>query len=252
MGSNFFRKEQFMSLYSASIDAAEVEKFTKMAEDWWDVNGPFKPLHKFNPVRIGYIQESIKSHFSVSDIKNIRILDIGCGGGLLAEPLARLGAEVTAIDASAKNISIASIHAEKMGVKVDYQHTSVEDLAATGVQYDVVLTMEVVEHVADVESFMHAAATLVKPGGLLFAATLNRTLKSFAFAIVGAEYVLRWLPRGTHEWSKFLRPSELESYIGSQGLVLQDLKGVTMNPLTGEWRLSGDVSINYMIRAVKV
>lgn len=240
-----------MSLYSASIDAAEVEKFTQMAEEWWDINGSFKPLHRFNPVRIGYIQESIKQYFARADIQNIRIVDIGCGGGLLAEPLARLGAEVTAIDASAKNINIASLHAEKMGVKVDYRHTSVEDLAATGAQYDVVLTMEVVEHVADVESFMHSAAALVKPGGLLFAATLNRTLKSFAFAIVGAEYVLRWLPRGTHQWNKFLRPSELESYISGNGLALQELTGVTLNPVTGEWRLSGDVSINYMLRAVK-
>lgn len=233
---------------TTTIDPSEIAKFEAMAEEWWDESGKFAPLHKFNPVRIDYIRNVIDAKFGKMD--GISLLDIGCGGGLLAEPLTRLGAHVTAIDASEKNITIASVHAEKSGLSIDYQATTAEALAAKGEQFDVVLSMEVVEHVADVETFLNATASLVKPGGMLIVATLNRTIKSFAFAIVGAEYVLRWLPRGTHDWKKFLKPSEIEAILRDT-LTLKESKGASFNPLSNSWSLSNDLSINYMMRFEK-
>ena len=230
-----------------SIDKDEVAKFSAMAEEWWDLNGKFKPLHKFNPVRVGYIKDRAASHLGVDSLKDVEILDIGCGGGLLSEPLARLGAKMTSIDASEKNIKIAKLHAEKSGLGINYQCTSAEELAAMGKKFDIVLNMEVVEHVADVESFLKASCELLKPGGIMFLATLNRTAKSFALAIIGAEYVLKWLPKGTHNWEKFLKPSEVERHLRVSGLGLQELQGVSYNPFKDEWRLSSDIAVNYMM-----
>lgn len=238
-----------------SIDTKEVEKFSALAEQWWDVNGTFRPLHVFNPVRIAYIRDTVQAHYqrspSPTPLQGLRLLDIGCGGGLLAEPMARLGAAVTAIDASEKNIAIASLHAQQSGLPIDYRCISVEALAASEAAYDVVLAMEVVEHVADVGSFLSAAGQLVKPGGLLFVATLNRTLKSYALAIVGAEYILRWVPKGTHDWQKFLKPSEIESHMRHKDIKLTNIQGVSYNPLKGKWGLSQDVGVNYMMVGVK-
>lgn len=230
-----------------SIDENEVAKFSAMAEEWWDLNGKFKPLHKFNPVRIGYVRDNVKSHFNREDCEGLTLLDIGCGGGLLSEPMARLGMEVTAIDASEKNIKIASLHAEKSGLKIDYRCTSAEELAATDAQFDVVLNMEVIEHVASVESFLKASCGLVKPNGIMILATLNRTMKSYALAIVGAEYVLKWLPKGTHDWNKFLKPSEIEPHLRNNGMNLQRIQGVFYNPLLDKWSLSEDIDVNYMM-----
>lgn len=234
-----------------SIDENEIAKFSVMADEWWDENGKFKPLHKFNPERIKYIRDNAVSHFRIDSLNGLKILDIGCGGGLLSEPMARLGAEVTGIDASEKNIKIASLHAEKQGLNINYICTSAEDLAAKKKQFDIVLNMEVIEHVADVSSFMNASCDLLKPGGLMFIATINRTLKSFAFAIVGAEYILRWLPRGTHEWDRFLKPSEIEAHLSSNGLVLRKLDGMSYNPVKDLWSLSSDIGINYIMLAGK-
>ncbi len=233
---------------STTIDPSEIAKFEAMAEEWWDLNGKFAPLHKFNPIRIEYITALIREKHQ--KIEGVKILDIGGGGGLLAEPLARLGADVTAIDASEKNINIASIHAQKSGLSVNYQAIDAKALADNGQQYDVVLSMEVLEHVADVESFLLTAASLVKPGGTLILATLNRTAKAFALAIVGVEYILRWLPRGTHDWKKFLKPSEIEAVLRAQ-LHLVESKGATYNPLRNSWSLSDDLSVNYMMRFEK-
>ena len=230
-----------------SIDESEVAKFTAMADEWWDLNGKFKPLHKFNPVRIAYIRDNVLSHFEKDSFKGLSVLDIGCGGGLLSEPMARLGADVTSIDASQENIKIASLHAKQSGLKINYQCTSAEDIATKGKKFDVVLNMEVIEHVADVEAFVQASADLLKPDGLMFVATLNRSLKSYALAIVGAEYILRWLPKGTHDWKKFLKPSEVEAFASSSGLHLKQLQGVTYSPLLDEWNLSEDVAVNYMM-----
>jgi 2-polyprenyl-6-hydroxyphenyl methylase/3-demethylubiquinone-9 3-methyltransferase len=233
-----------------TIDPSEVEKFSAMAEQWWDPNGKFKPLHQLNPTRIAYIRDRVQQHFNSDQsqpLQGLKLLDIGCGGGLLSEPMTRLGASVTAIDASEKNIQIASVHAQQMDLAIDYQTTTVEELAATGAQYDVVLNMEVVEHVADVETFIESSCQLVKPGGLLFFATLNRTVKSYMFAIVGAEYVMRWLPRGTHQWNKFLRPSEINKHVSGHTLQLEDVTGMNYNPLNSSWSLGGDTSVNYLM-----
>ncbi|PIR37669.1 MAG: bifunctional 3-demethylubiquinol 3-O-methyltransferase/2-polyprenyl-6-hydroxyphenol methylase [Alphaproteobacteria bacterium CG11_big_fil_rev_8_21_14_0_20_39_49] len=232
---------------SKSIDENEIAKFSAMADEWWDLNGKFKPLHKFNPVRIEYIRDNVLSHFDKEGFKGLKFLDIGCGGGLLSEPMARLGADVTSIDASEKNIKIASLHAEQSGLKIDYQCTSAEELAKKGGKFDVVLNMEVIEHVANIGSFVQASADLLKPEGLMFIATLNRTLKSYALAIVGAEYILRWLPKGTHDWKKFLKPSEVEELASENGLKLKEIQGVSYNPLIDKWKLSDDVDVNYMM-----
>ncbi len=241
---------------SATIDESEIRKFTAMADEWWDKKGKFKPLHKFNPVRVSYIQNAIEQHFTPKNdgdlpLKGITILDVGCGGGLICEPLAALGAEVTGIDAGEKNIKIATVHAKQSGVKVNYRHISVEALEEEGKQYDVVLNLEVLEHVADVDSFLQSSAALIKPDGLMFMATLNRTAKSYALGIVGAEYILRWLPRGTHDWHKFLKPSEINRALSDTGVKLQELKGVSYNPITDVWSLTNDTSVNYMMQAVK-
>lgn len=238
-----------MPQYAPSIDTAEVEKFSKLAAEWWDEEGKFAPLHRINPLRIGYIRDQITLKFG--QVNAVSLVDIGCGGGLLAEPLARLGATVTGLDASEKNIRTASLHAEQMGVEVNYRCQSVEDLAASGAQFDVVLAMEVVEHVADVEGFINACCSLVKPGGLLFVSTLNKTVKSFLTAIVGAEYVLRWLPRGTHDWSKFLPPSHIAALLRRNGLVLQEMQGMNYRFLSNQWVLTPDVQVNYIMLASK-
>jgi 2-polyprenyl-6-hydroxyphenyl methylase/3-demethylubiquinone-9 3-methyltransferase len=213
-------------------------------------------LHKFNPVRLGYIRDQASVRFSrdakkLDCLKGLRVLDIGCGGGILSEPLARLGAQVVGADPSAENIAIARAHAEGAGVEVDYRATTAEELAAANERFDVVLAMEVVEHVADVNAFVATCGSMVKPAGLLIAATLNRTLKSFALAIVGAEYVLRWLPRGTHRWDKFVTPNELEMALEAAGLRISAEKGVIYNPFADRWQLSDDMDVNYMVTAVR-
>ena len=242
---------------SASVDDSEVAKFAALAESWWDSEGPFRPLHRFNPVRIRFIRDRLASHFNrdplaPEPLAGLRLLDIGCGGGLLTEPLTRLGATVVGIDATEKNIRIAALHAEQGGLSIDYRHTTAEALDEAGERFDAVLNMEVVEHVADVDAFLTASGNLVGTGGLMIAATLNRTAKSFALAIVGAEYVLRWLPRGTHDWRRFVRPSELAAGLRHAGMTVTSLTGVVFNPLTGIWSLSErDLDVNYMAVAVR-
>ena len=241
---------------SASVDPGEVAKFAAMAEEWWDPGGKFRPLHKLNPTRLRFIRDRIADRFGRDPLDErplagLTILDIGCGGGLLAEPLTRLGARVTGIDASERNLGVARSHAAQGGLDIDYRHATAEDLAAAGEAFDVVLNMEVVEHVADVAGFMAASARLVKPGGAMVVATLNRTPKSFLLAIVGAEYVLRWLPRGTHDWRRFPRPSELAAVLRDQGLEIEEMTGVVYNPLADRWRLARDLDVNYMLLAVR-
>jgi 2-polyprenyl-6-hydroxyphenyl methylase/3-demethylubiquinone-9 3-methyltransferase len=241
----------------ATVDATEVERFSRLAGEWWDPRGKMAVLHRFNPVRLAYIRDAACRQFGRHAghppcLDGLRILDIGCGGGLLCEPLARLGASVVGADPSANNIKAATLHAARGGLAIDYRVTTAEALAAAGERFDVVLAMEVVEHVADVGLFVRSCAGMVKPGGLMIAATLNRTLKSFALAIVGAEYVLRWLPRGTHRWDKFLTPNELEIAMTHAGLEVTGETGVIYNPLTDQWRLSSDMDVNYMLTAAKV
>ena len=239
---------------ASSIDTAEIERFSRLASTWWDPRGPMAPLHKLNPVRLGYIRDKATAHFGrdpkkLDCLKGLRMLDIGCGAGILSEPLARLGATMVGADPSEENIAVASAHAEDNGVDVDYRATTAEALAAANEKFDVVLAMEVVEHVNDVAEFVATCASMVKPGGLMIAATLNRTLKSFALAIVGAEYVLRWLPRGTHQWDKFVTPAELERAIESTGLNVTGERGVIYNPFADRWQLSSDMDVNYMLVA---
>jgi 2-polyprenyl-6-hydroxyphenyl methylase/3-demethylubiquinone-9 3-methyltransferase len=240
---------------AASIDAEEVAKFSAMAEVWWDPNGKFRPLHRFNPVRLTFIRDRLCAHFGrdpLADkpLEGLKVLDVGCGGGLLSEPLARLGAEVTGLDAAEQNVKVAGLHAAESGLAIDYRHGSVEALAEGDRRFDAVLNMEVVEHVADVDSFLTASAALVRPGGLMILATLNRTPKAFLLAIVGAEYLLRWLPRGTHDWRRFLRPSELARSLREAGLEVTEMTGVAYNPLTDGWRLAPrDLDVNYMLVA---
>lgn len=238
---------------SITIDPEEVEKFSQIADTWWDPKGPFKPLHRFNPTRLSYIREHVTAHFGRDTskhnaLKGLKLLDIGCGGGLLSEPLAKQGAEVTGIDASEKNVKTAATHAREQGVDVNYQATSAEELVKTHKeQFDVVLNMEVVEHVADVPAFLKASAELLKPGGMMFVATLNRTAKSFIFAIVGAEYVMQWLPKGTHDWRKFLKPDEVIAELSRNGLNLHSEDGVSYNPLNQTFSVSRDTSVNYVL-----
>ncbi|MEM9738986.1 MAG: bifunctional 2-polyprenyl-6-hydroxyphenol methylase/3-demethylubiquinol 3-O-methyltransferase UbiG [Pseudomonadota bacterium] len=240
-------------LHRPSIDPAEVAKFTAMAAEWWDPTGKFKPLHKFNPVRLGFIRDTVVGHFDLDGAKRrpfegLRFLDIGCGGGLVSEPMARLGAAVTGVDASEANIKTAMTHAGQSAVDVDYRAGTAEELIEAGEgPFDVVLNLEVVEHVADPAAFLRDTASLVAPGGLMVVATLNRTPKAFALAIVGAEYVLGWLPRGTHEWNKFLKPREIVSSLSEAGMTVRAPQGVSYNPLMDAWRLSGDTDVNYMI-----
>jgi 2-polyprenyl-6-hydroxyphenyl methylase/3-demethylubiquinone-9 3-methyltransferase len=240
----------------STIDHDEVAQFSRLSGQWWDAHGPMAALHKFNPVRLAYARDRACEHFGrdpkrLDSLAGLRILDIGCGGGILSEPLARLGAAVVGADPSARNIAVARAHAEQAGLAIDYRATTAEALAAAGEVFDIVLAMEVVEHVADVALFVGLAAAMVKPGGFLIVATLNRTLKSFALAIVGAEYILRWLPRGTHQWDKFVTPNELEIAIARSGLQISHETGVIYNLLADRWQLSTDMDVNYMVVAEK-
>jgi len=239
---------------SASLDPAEVAKFSAIAAEWWDPAGKFAPLHKFNPVRLGFIRAEAAAHFGrdargLRPFEGLSLLDIGCGGGLLSEPMARLGFAVTGADASEKNIGTARAHAAQSGLEIDYRAATAEALLAEGRPFDVVLNMEVVEHVADVAAYLKACTGLVKPGGLTFVATLNKTLKSLALAKIGAEYVLNWLPRGTHDWNRFLPPAALRRMLEESGLTLLKQQGVSFDPLAWDWKLSGDVDVNYMLVA---
>ena len=242
---------------TTTIDAAEVAKFEAMAAEWWDPAGKFKPLHEMNPCRLDYITRQIAAEFgrdlaAPDPFKGLRLLDIGCGGGLLSEPMARLGATVVGADVAARNIPVAQIHAEQSGLAIDYRHTSAEALAEAGEAFDVVLNMEVVEHVADPLAYLTACQTLLKPGGLMICSTLNRNAKSFAMAIVGAEWIMRWLPKGTHDWRKFITPDELTDLIRRAGLDPVDRKGMVFNPVSWRWSLSDrDLSVNYVTASVK-
>jgi 2-polyprenyl-6-hydroxyphenyl methylase/3-demethylubiquinone-9 3-methyltransferase len=235
---------------ASTIDKAEVEKFSRIADEWWDEGGKFKPLHQMNPVRLGYIREQIvgADNTSLTPFKGLRVLDIGCGGGLLSIPMARLGAEVVGVDASERNIEVAKIAAQKQNVSVDFRASSAENLASSGEKFDIILNMEVVEHVADVPAFLGACAAMLKTKGTMFIATINRTPKSYIFAIVGAEYVLRLLPRGTHDWKKFLRPSEINNLLVPQGLRLTNEVGVNFNPFSEKFNLTSDLSVNYIMK----
>ncbi len=237
-----------------TIDQTEVDRFSAMAAEWWSPTGKFRPLHKFNPVRLAYIRDHAAAHFgrdakSARPLEGLRVLDIGCGGGLLSEPVARMGADVLGADASEKNIGIAKTHAAQTGVPVDYRAVTAEALAEAGESFDIVLNMEVVEHVADVDFFMRTCASMVRPGGLMFVATINRTLKARALAIFAAEVVLRWLPRGTHQYEKLVTPEELEAPLKADGMEIVERKGVFYNPLQDRWNLSPDTDVNYMVLA---
>jgi 2-polyprenyl-6-hydroxyphenyl methylase/3-demethylubiquinone-9 3-methyltransferase len=248
-----------MSMNSATntVDDAEIAKFEAMAAEWWDPKGKFAPLHMMNPIRLDYITAQIAAEFG-RDLRDekpfhgLRLLDIGCGGGLLSEPMARLGATVVGADAAERNIPVAQVHAEQSGLEIDYRHTTAEALAEAGEQFDVVLNMEVVEHVADPQAYLTACRQLLKPGGLMICSTINRNPKSFALAIVGAEYVMRWLPKGTHEWHKFITPEELFALIETAGLDPVDRKGFVFNPISWRWSISDrDLSVNYVTASVK-
>ncbi len=238
-----------------TINKKEIEKFSKIAEEWWDPTGKFKPLHKFNPVRISYIKENILRTFNIKRhdeiLKGVKILDIGCGGGLLSEPMARLGAKVVGIDASNKNINVAKLHAKKNNLKIDYFCTSPENFRPD-MKFDVILNMEIIEHVEDVSFFLKSCSKLLKKDGLMFVATLNKTLKSYLFAIIGAEYILRWLPIGTHEWEKFIKPEDLIDITKKYNLTLDDLSGVKFDIISDEWKMSSDKSVNYIAKFIKI
>jgi 2-polyprenyl-6-hydroxyphenyl methylase/3-demethylubiquinone-9 3-methyltransferase len=242
---------------ASTIDPAEVERFSRIAEEWWDPAGKFAPLHRLNPLRLGYIRDRAAAHWQreplwEAPLGGLSLLDIGCGGGLLSEPMARLGANITGIDASGRNIATASLHAERQELAIDYRETTAEALAGSGSQFDIVLALEIVEHVADVDLFLRSCGQLVKPGGLLFLSTLNRTAKAWALAIAGAEYVMRWLPRGTHDWKKFLKPSEVVRGLRSGSVEAQEIVGVVYSPLTRAWSLNkGDLDVNYMLYGTK-
>ena len=234
----------------------EIAKFSAMADSWWDPTGAFQPLHKFNPSRIRFVRDRLAAHFgrdplSPAPFAGLTLLDIGCGGGLIAEPMTRLGFKVTGIDAGEKNIGVAKLHATRSELDIAYENITPEDIAERGTRYDVVLALEVVEHVADVEAFLKASAGLVAPGGALIAATLNRTLKALALAKIGAEYILRWVPAGTHDWRKFVKPSELSAGLRHGGLKVTELAGVTYDVFTDTWKTSKDLDVNYMVVAVK-
>ncbi len=240
---------------STTINKEEIQKFSRLADEWWDVNGKFKPLHMFNPIRIEYITENIKKHFDLKKekanyLEGLNILDIGCGGGLISEPMARLGANVTGIDASEKNINIAKLHAKKSGLQIKYLHASPENLN-NNKNFDIVLNLEVVEHVENLDLYIKACNRLLKKNGLMFTATLNRTFISYIKAIIGAEYILRWLPIGTHDWNKFLKPEELEKFLSKEKFSTLDIKGLKFNPFLSKWKRSEDLSVNYIISSLK-
>ena len=239
----------------SSVNKKEIEKFSKMASEWWDPNGKFKPLHKFNPIRIKYIKENIISSFQLKKntnkpLEKIDILDIGCGGGLLSEPMTRLGAKVTGIDASDKNIKIAKLHAKKNKLNINYLCSSPEKIKIKG-KFDVILNMEIIEHVEDINFFIKSCSKLLKKNGIMFVATLNKTLKSYVFAIIGAEYILRWLPIGTHDWEKFVKPNDLKRILNQNNLKLEKLDGMNFNLIKDEWSISKDTSINYIAKFIK-
>jgi len=238
----------------STINKKEIEKFSKIAEEWWNPSGKFKPLHKFNPIRISYIKKNIIKSLKITDkkkpLKKVRILDIGCGGGLLSEPMSRLGAEVTGIDASKKNIEVAKIHAQKNNLKIKYVWGSPDDYK-TDTKFDVILNMEIIEHVEDVNFFLKSCSKLLKKNGIMFVATLNKTLKSYLFAIIGAEYFLRWLPIGTHDWDKFVKPDDLINILKKNNFILNELHGMKFNLINDEWNLSSDNSVNYIAKFTK-
>tara|TARA_B100000424_G_scaffold256922_1_gene237383 strand:+ start:391 stop:1116 length:726 start_codon:yes stop_codon:yes gene_type:complete len=239
-----------------TINKEEIQKFSSLAEEWWDVKGKFKPLHMFNPIRIEYITQMIKKYFKISDKKinpfnELKILDIGCGGGLISEPMARLGANVTGIDASEKNIKIAQIHSEENNLKINYINSSPERLKEKE-KFDIILNLEIIEHVEDVKLYIDSCSKLLKKGGLMFTATLNRTVVSYIKAIVGAEYVLRWLPIGTHDWNKFIRPEELEKKLSIANFKTIEIKGLEFNPFNKKWKKSDNLSVNYIICSSKI
>ena len=237
-----------------TINKEEIEKFSRIAEEWWNPLGKFKPLHKFNPIRISYIKDNIINSFKLKKqekpLKNLKILDIGCGGGLLSEPMCRLGADVTGIDASKKNIQVAKLHAKKSNLKIKYISTSPENFK-TNIKFDVILNMEIIEHVEDVSFFLKSCSSLLKKRGIMFIATINKTLKSYVFAIIGAEYILRWLPIGTHEWEKFVSPNDLINISKKYNLNLENLDGMKFNIIKDEWSLSDDKTINYIGKFIK-
>jgi 2-polyprenyl-6-hydroxyphenyl methylase/3-demethylubiquinone-9 3-methyltransferase len=241
----------------SSIDPAEVERFSRIAAEWWDPRGKFAPLHKFNPVRLAFIRDQALYRFrrdakARRPFEGLRLLDIGCGGGLLSEPMTRLGFQVVGVDASERNIGTASAHAAEQGLEIDYRASTAEALVDAGEPlFDVILNMEVIEHVADPGDYLRSCARLLKPGGLMIVATMNRTLKAFALAKVGAEYVLRWLPAGTHDWSKFLKPNEIRDFLFSEAVSVDGPFGVVFNPLTGRWTESADTDVNYMMTVVR-
>ena len=238
----------------SSVNKIEIEKFSNMADEWWDPHGKFKPLHKFNPIRIKYIKENIIRQFKIKNtnkpLSGINILDIGCGGGLLSEPMCRLGANVTGIDASIKNIKISKLHAKKDRLKINYICSSPEKLKISK-KFDVILNMEIVEHVEDISFFLKSCSKLLNKNGLMFVATINKTLKSYVFAIVGAEYVLRWLPIGTHDWEKFVKPEELKEILSKNNLFLKKLDGMHFNIIKDEWSITSDLSVNYIAKFLK-
>jgi len=240
---------------ATTVDKEEIAQFGRIATDWWDPKGLFKPLHQMNPLRVGYIRDAVVDRFdrnadSLTPFDGMRFVDVGCGGGLLSEPIARLGARVTGVDASVEGIDVAKAHANARALEIDYRVETAEDLAAAGERFDVVMALEIIEHVADVDRFMSALADLTAPGGMVFISTLNRTRISYLKAIIAGEYVLRWLPRGTHDWHKFVRPSELASGFRSVGLTVQDISGMIYDPIGGRWSLSSrDLSVNYIAMA---
>ena len=238
-----------------TINKAEIQKFSDLAEEWWDVKGKFKPLHMFNPIRIEYIVKNIKQHFNINNnknnfLKNLNILDIGCGGGLISEPMSRLGGLVTGIDASEKNIKVAQLHAKKNNLDIRYLNKSPEQLNESE-KFDIILNLEIIEHVENVNLYIESCYKLLKKNGIMFTATLNRTLTSYVKAIIGAEYILRWLPIGTHDWNKFIKPEELVNYLSKVKLKTADIKGLNFNPLTNKWKRSNDLSVNYIVCSLK-
>ena len=240
---------------STTINKEEIQKFSRLADEWWDVDGKFKPLHMFNPIRIEYITENIKKHFKIKKnianfLKGLDILDIGCGGGLISEPMARLGANVTGIDASEKNVKIAKLHSEKSGLKINYINSSPEKLNDLE-KFDIILNLEIIEHVDNVNLYVKSCNKLLKKNGLMFTATLNRSFLSYIKAIIGAEYILRWLPIGTHDWNKFIKPEELEKLLNTEKFSTVDIKGLKFNPFLNKWKRSNDLSVNYIISSLK-